>query len=339
MLLLAVESSCDDSAVAVLEGCRPLASVVAGQSAGHADFGGVVPEIASRMHLRTLPGLVDRALDEAGCSLSDMDAMAATAGPGLVGSLLVGLSWTKAAAWSTGTPFLAVNHLAAHLFVHYGGEPVRFPAVALIASGGHTSLMLMRGWNDIEPLGSTRDDAAGEAFDKAAKLMGLGYPGGAEIERLAKGGDASSVELPRPLADPDLPEFSFSGLKTAFRLALEAGAHGADIAASFQEAVCGILASKTLRQAELSGAATVLAGGGVTANGRLREMLCEGADSAGLELRLPGRGLCTDNAIMVGRAAAAALEGDPGIRSPLSVNAFARWPGGRLLPVTAVEAV
>lgn len=339
MLLLAVESSCDDSAVAVLDGCRPLSSVVADQAAGHEDFGGVVPEIASRMHLRTLPGLVGRALAGAGCSLCDVEAMAATAGPGLVGSLLVGLSWTKAAAWAAGKPFLAVNHIAAHLFVHYDGGPVAFPAVALIASGGHTSLLLMRNWFDIEPLGSTRDDAAGEAFDKAAKLMGLGYPGGPELERLASRGDPASVDLPRPLPDPDLPEFSFSGLKTAFRLSLEAGADRADIASSFQEAVCGILVSKTLRQARMHRAATVMVGGGVTANGRLRRLLCQGTSRIGVDLRLPGTGLCTDNAVMVGRAAAAALESDPLVRSPLSTNAFARWPGGRLRPVLGREAV
>lgn len=337
MLLLAVESSCDDSAVAVLDGCRPLSSVVAGQ-AGHEGYGGVVPEIASRMHLRTLPDLVERALEEAGAGLDDIEAMAATAGPGLVGSLLVGLSWTKAAAWARGVPFLAINHLAAHLYVHYSGREVDFPAVALIASGGHTSLMRMEGWWRMELLGSTRDDAAGEAFDKAAKLLGLSFPGGAELEALAREGDPHAVDLPRPLSDPDLPEFSFSGLKTAFRLSLEAGADPADLAASFQRAVCEILASKTLRQAELSKASTVMAGGGVTANGPLREMLSRGAAGRGLELLLPGPGLSTDNAVMVGRAAAAVLDRDPAARSPLSANAFARWPGGELAALVEGEA-
>ncbi len=337
MLLLAVESSCDDSAVAVLDGCRPLSSVVAGQ-AGHEGYGGVVPEIASRMHLRTLPLLVERALKTAGVDLKEIEAMAATAGPGLVGSLLVGLSWTKAAAWARGVPFLAINHLAAHLYVHYAGKELNFPAVALIASGGHTSLMKMEGWDRMELLGSTRDDAAGEAFDKAAKLLGLGYPGGAELEALARGGDPNAVDLPRPLSDPDLPEFSFSGLKTAFRLSLEGGSDPADLAASFQRAVCGILASKTLRHAERAGASTVMAGGGVTANGLLREMLARGAAEKGLDLLLPGPGLSTDNAVMVGRAAAAVLDRDPAARSPLSANAFARWPGGELTALTEREA-
>lgn len=338
MLLLAVESSCDDSAVAVLDGCRPLSSVVAGQL-GHGDWGGVVPEIASRMHLRTLPDLVERALEEAGTVLEDIEAMAATAGPGLVGSLLVGLSWAKAAAWARGVPFLAINHLAAHLFVHYGEENVAFPAVALIASGGHTSLVRMEGWNRMELLGSTRDDAAGEAFDKAAKLLGLGYPGGAELESLARDGDAQAVKLPRPLSDPDLPEFSFSGLKTAFRLSLESGADHADLAASFQRAVCDVLVSKTLRQAEVWGAQTIMAGGGVTANSLLRSELRSESERMGMDLRLPGPGLSTDNAVMVGRAAAAVLGEAPSASSPLSANAFARWPGGALRPLADGEAV
>ena len=289
------------------------------------------------MHLQTLPGLVDGALEEAGASLEDIRCVAATAGPGLVGSLLVGLSWAKALSWTLNARFLAINHLAAHLFVHYTHSDIRFPAVALIASGGHTSLMHMADWNRMELLGSTRDDAAGEAFDKAAKLLDLGFPGGARLERLASGGDSGAVTLPRPLADPSLPEFSFSGLKTAFRLSLEGGAVPADLAASFQESVCDILTSKTVRQAELAGAATVMVGGGVTANSRLREMLQEETARKGLKLLLPEEGLSTDNAVMVGRAAAAVLDSDPHARSPLSSNAFARWPGGRLEPLAFRE--
>ena len=335
MLTLAVETSCDDSAVALLDGTRPLAERTESQTV-HAGLGGVVPELASRMHLEILPRLVSDLLSEAGVDPGDVGVYAATAGPGLIGSLLVGLSWAKAAAFSTGGRFLGMNHIASHLFIHYdleGAGPVEFPAAALVASGGHTSLFLLRSWGDCEFRGGTRDDAAGEAFDKTAKLLGLGYPGGAALDGIASEGDPGSVSLPSPLDDPDLPEFSFSGLKTAVKALVEEGASVPDIAACFCETVSSILASKLIALAESSGAKTVMTAGGVSANSVLRRRLAAGCDRRGLHLRMPELRWTTDNAVMVGRAAAFALDRDPSISSPLSCNAFARWTGRSLEPV------
>ncbi len=331
MRILAVETSCDDTAVAVLDGWRPLASAVGAQEM-HSGHGGVVPELASREHVRVLPRLVREVLSDAGmASPGEVDVMAATAGPGLVGALLVGLSWTKSAAYASGARFLAVNHLAAHLHAHYEGEDsVSFPAVALLASGGHTCILRMDSWSDVLLLGATRDDAAGEAFDKTAKLMGLGYPGGPLIDRLAEEGDPHAVKLPAPLPDPAEPDTSFSGLKTAVRLAWESGAPAADLAASFRKVVVDVLSAKLLHQAELTGARSVLVAGGVAANGLLRRRLGEICSERDLELHLPGPGMSTDNAIMVGRAAAALLTREPGACSPADSNAFARWTGERL---------
>jgi N6-L-threonylcarbamoyladenine synthase len=329
LLILAVETSCDDSAVALLERTKTLAEVIRSQTE-HEGTGGVVPEIASRLHMEVLPGLVDMALARAGKSLPEVDAFAATAGPGLIGSLLVGLSWTKAAAFAMKKPFLGINHLAAHFFAHYSDEEsVAFPAVALLASGGHTSLFLFdSGWYECSLLGGTRDDAAGEAFDKTAKLLGLGYPGGPLIDRLSAQGDPGVVSLPQPLDDPFLPEFSFSGLKTAVRLQWEKGAGVEDIAASFNSTVARILSSKLFAQIDRCRARTALVGGGVAANSLLRRTLTEGCSERGVKLMLPD---CpTDNATMVGRAAAAVLERDPAAQSKLSCNAFARWTGGSL---------
>lgn len=335
MLTLAVETSCDDSAVALLDGTRPLAERTESQTV-HAGLGGVVPELASRMHLEILPGLVSELLAGAGADPGDVEVYAATAGPGLIGSLLVGLSWAKAAAFSTGRRFLGMNHIASHLFIHYdpeGAGPVEFPAAALVASGGHTSLFLLRSWDDCEFRGGTRDDAAGEAFDKTAKLLGLGYPGGAALDRLASEGDPGSVFLPSPLDDPKLPEFSFSGLKTAVRTLAEGGAAVPDIAACFCETVSSILASKLVALAESTGARTVMTAGGVSANSFLRRRLTAVCKERGLRLRMPEPRWTTDNAVMVGRAAAFALEVDPSVSSPLSCNAFARWTGRSLEPV------
>lgn len=334
MLVLAVETSCDDTAAALLDGPDVLSERVSRQTV-HDGLGGVVPELASRMHLEVLPGMVDSIVSEAGTTLAGVDTFAASAGPGLVGALLVGLSWAKAAAFAAGARFLAINHIASHLMVLWPGEDVRFPAVALIASGGHTALFLMRSWMDAELLGATRDDAAGEAFDKTAKMIGLGYPGGAALDRLADSGDPRAVRLPVPLGDPGIPEFSFSGLKTAVRLEWERGAAAEDIAASFRSVVAGTLAAKTLEQASAHGALTVMAAGGVSANSSLRAALADGCGSSGRRLLLPEPGLATDNAVMVGRAAAAVLHHDPDARSSMSANAFARMSGRRLHPLAA----
>lgn len=337
MLILAFETSCDDSAAALLDDDGVVAEAVATQ-AEHGGYGGVVPEIASRLHMSTLPGLVDDVLVSAGTEIGEVDAFAATAGPGLVGSLLVGLSWAKAAAWAGGRPFLGINHLSAHLHIHYMSEsPVRFPAVALLISGGHTGIFRMDSWRECILLGSTRDDAAGEAFDKTARLMGLGYPGGSVIEDLARRGDRSAVDLPRPLADPSLPEFSFSGLKTAVRLQWEAGADPADLAASFQQVVVDILADKLMYQAEECGAVTVMAAGGVCANGPLRSRLSLECSDRGIDLRLPEKRYATDNAVMVAMAARAVLDAGYPASSKLSCNAFSRWEGERLTALVDPE--
>ncbi len=330
-MILAVETSCDDSAAAVLsaEGAV-LAQRVFTQPA---QSGGVVPEIASRLHMKILPEMTAGVLAESGCTLGDITHFAATAGPGLVGSLLVGLSFAKALAFSSERPFLGINHLAAHLHIHYERDTEDlFPAVALLASGGHTALFHMTGWNDCRLLGCTRDDAAGEAFDKTAKLMGLGFPGGKALDLLAERGDPTAVELPSPMGGAKNPEFSFSGLKTAARLAWETGLHSPeDMAASFRARVCGLLVSKTFHQARKLRASSVMAAGGVAANSLLRLRLADEASAAGLRLLLPPLKHATDNAVMVARAARAELDSDPGAISPLSCNAFARWEGDRLV--------
>ncbi len=329
-MLLAVETSCDDSAAAFLSADgRVLAQEVFTQPT---QMGGVVPEIASRLHMEVLPDMVSRVLASADASLEDVKYFAATAGPGLVGSLLVGLSFTKAAAMALNRPFLGINHLAAHIHIHYSSaSKVRFPAVALLVSGGHTALFHMAGWNACTLLGCTRDDAAGEAFDKTAKLMHLGYPGGKALDLLAATGNPDAVELPSPLGAAHSPEFSFSGLKTAVRLAWETGRYSAeDMAASFRARVCAILTKKLYFHARKLRAVSVLAAGGVTANSLLRESLAAGATRMGVDLFLPPMQHTTDNAVMVGRAALAELDFNPAARSPMSCNAFARWSGEEL---------
>ena len=334
MLLLAVETSCDDSAAAVLDGSGGVLSERIHSQREHGSHGGVVPEIASRLHMSVLPGLVGEVLAEAGASPVDMDHFAATAGPGLTGSLLVGLSYTKALAYSCGKPFLGINHLAGHLHIHLV-SPVEFPAVALLASGGHTMIFRMASWNSCLLVGSTRDDAAGEAFDKTAKLMNLGYPGGKEIDLLSRNGDPDAVELPSPLGSRKNPEFSFSGLKTAVRLAWESGTvEPADLAASFQRTVCRLLVSKTLYQAKEFQARSVLVAGGVSANSLLRRLFQEECDKRGIRVFLPTMKHTMDNAVMIGRAALSALREDAGAQSPLSCNAFARWEGTSLSPLS-----
>ncbi|MCK4806770.1 MAG: tRNA (adenosine(37)-N6)-threonylcarbamoyltransferase complex transferase subunit TsaD [Candidatus Aegiribacteria sp.] len=334
MRILAIETSCDDTAVALLEGCSAIAERVYSQEV-HSKHGGVVPELASRSHMKILPGLVSDVLRAGEMdSLEGIDVFAATAGPGLTGSLLVGLAWSKAAAWAAAKRFLGINHLAAHIYIHYGlKRQVVFPAVALLVSGGHTSLFRMNSWQEILLLGSTRDDAAGEAFDKTAKLVGLGYPGGAALDIAADGGNPEKYPLPSPMPDPSLPEFSFSGLKTAAKQLWEKGADRSDLAASFRRTVVDLLVSKLMYQCELLGANSVLAAGGVIANSLLRKELRWECSARNLELFLPDREHSTDNALMVGRAAAAILERNPEAFSPISCNAFARWSGRSLSPI------
>jgi N6-L-threonylcarbamoyladenine synthase len=298
MKILGIESSCDETAAAVVEdGRRLLSNEIASQIEIHARYGGVVPEVASRQHLLAIIPTIRQAMDKALTGWTDIDAIAVTHGPGLAGSLLVGVSAAKALALAQDKPIVGINHLEAHIYANWLGqaEP-QFPLLCLIVSGGHTDLVFMKGHGDYTMLGRSRDDAAGEAFDKAARILNLGYPGGPAIDRAAKNGTAT-LELPRSWL-PGSHDFSFSGLKTAlYRLAEEGGVESEnDAAASFQEAVVEVLVAKTLAAARECGARQILLSGGVAANRRLRERL---AQESPLPVIIPPPVLCTDNAAMV----------------------------------------
>jgi N6-L-threonylcarbamoyladenine synthase len=308
MRVLGIETSCDETAAAVVDdGTTVRSSVVWSQVALHAPYGGVVPEIASRNHLRSIVPVVDAALDQAGTKLRDVDGLAVTIGPGLIGSLLVGVQFAKSLSLAASRPIVGVNHLEAHVMASYlaGGEPPRAPFVALAVSGGHTSLYLVHGPGRIDRLGRTLDDAAGEAMDKAAAVLGLPYPGGVAIDRVSEGRDPAAVRFPRSMLDRPTLDMSFSGLKTALRVHLQGraapptGDEVGDIAASFQEAIVDVLVHKTLAAARQTGAGCVVVAGGVAANRRLRARMQEAAVEAGLELHLVPMPLCTDNAAMV----------------------------------------
>jgi N6-L-threonylcarbamoyladenine synthase len=304
MRVLGIESSCDDTAAAVYDsGAGLLSSIVASQVSVHEAYGGVVPELASREHIRSIVPVVEQALAEASSGKDDIDGVAVTAGPGLIGSLLVGLCFAKSLAFAWEKPVLGVDHLEAHLFAIFLERGAGFPYVALLVSGGHTSLFRVDGVDAVTFLGGTRDDAAGEAFDKAAKQLGLGYPGGAAIDRLARQGDRSRFSFPRAWLSPDSADFSFSGLKTSLRNFLASAearaARVEDIAASFQEAIVEVLAGKAVAAARREGIARIVLAGGVAANSRLRERIEEDGKAAGAEVHLPPLALCTDNAAMV----------------------------------------
>ncbi len=313
--VLGIETSCDDTAAAVLLGHRVLSSVVSSQ-AEHLPFEGVVPELASRAHVRLIDPVVRQALREANVEWHHLDGIAATHAPGLIGSLLVGLTFAKAAAASRGIPFIGVNHLEAHLVSVLLSDPeIRPPLVGLLASGGHTEIVQARQWHRYTILGSTRDDAAGEAFDKVAILLGLGYPGGPVIDKLARHGDPRAVAFPRAWLDADSLDFSFSGLKTAVRNHVKAlggsehltEAARADIAASFQAAVVDVLATKLVRAAERAQVRTVLLAGGVAANRTLRGRIEEACAERGWTFAAPELKYCGDNGAMVGLAGAMRL--------------------------------
>lgn len=301
---LGIETSCDETSVAVLrDGREILSNIVYSQAHLHEKYGGVVPEVASRNHIKKLPFVVKEALDQAGIAFSDIALVGATYGPGLVGPLLVGLSYAKAIAYALNKPFVGVNHLEGHIFAHYLENPdAPPPFVALIVSGGHTLLVEVRAYGEYEVLGETRDDAAGEAFDKVGKLLGLGYPAGAALDRLARQGNPKALALPRPMLDSDSLEFSFAGLKTAvvYYLRDHPDANRADVAASFQEAVVDVLVEKTLRAARQRNIKRVIVVGGVAANSRLRERLLSQKD---LHVFFPKMELCTDNAAMIAACA------------------------------------
>ena len=304
-VILGIETSCDETAAAVVVGGYDIASsVVSSQIDLHAAFGGVVPEIASRAHLDLLNPVIARAIVEAGVDERRIDAVACTVGPGLIGALLVGVSAAKALALAWGVPFVGVNHLEAHLYsALLEDRSTELPIVVLLVSGGHTMLVEMTAPGDYRPLGQTIDDAAGEAFDKVARYLGLGYPGGPAIERLASTGDPTAIDFPRALRDDGL-DFSFSGLKTAvmYHVRKHPDAATADVAASFQEAVVDVLVHKARRAASSVAARGIALGGGVAANRRLREALLAACAADGIHGYVPSMAMCTDNAAMIAAA-------------------------------------
>ena len=311
-LILAIETSCDETAAAVLRGCGGLlASEVWSQASLHAKYGGVVPEVASRNHLAALPELVCAALEHAGVTISEIDAFAATTGPGLPTALLVGMAHAKALAIGCGRPFLAVNHVEGHLFSPFFGETKVPPHLGLVVSGGHTLLVDVAAFGECRVLGSTLDDAAGEAFDKTAKLLGLGYPGGPALSRLAERGVPGRFRLPRPMLNSGDLNFSFSGLKTAVLTLAGQQARDeqtvADICRAFQDAIVEVLATKSLAAMSQTGLSRLVVAGGVGANRQLREKLSALAARRGFEVYYPKLEFCTDNGAMIAFAGAMRL--------------------------------
>jgi len=327
-LILGIESSCDETAAALIASDRRvLAHRLAGQEAAHQPYGGVVPEIAARAHVEILPQLIQEVLAEAGVALSEVDAIAVTAGPGLIGGVMVGLVTGKGLALSAGKPLVAVNHLEGHALSPMLSEPdLAFPYLLLLVSGGHCQLLFVEGVGRYRRLATTIDDAAGEAFDKSAKLLGLGYPGGPAIERAAKAGDPKAVPLPRPLLGSAEPHFSFAGLKSAVLRARDSGLHSAeDIAASFQQAVVDCILDRTGRALKtVQGATALVVAGGVAANTAIRTALTELAAKHDLPFVAPPLWLCTDNAAMIGWAGL--LRFEAGLVDELDAPARARWP-------------
>ncbi|WP_018657534.1 tRNA (adenosine(37)-N6)-threonylcarbamoyltransferase complex transferase subunit TsaD [Actinomadura flavalba] len=306
-IVLGIETSCDETGVGIVRGHTLLGESLASSVQEHARFGGVVPEVASRAHLEAMTPTVDRALKDAGLALADVDAFAVTAGPGLPGALMVGVAAAKAYALSLGKPLYGVNHLAAHVCVdQLEHGPLPKPCVAMLVSGGHSSLLLVPDVaSDVRSLGTTVDDAAGEAFDKVARVLDLGFPGGPFVDRAARDGDPAAIAFPRGKYADGTYDFSFSGLKTAVARWVEAKERAgepvpvADVAASFQEAVVDVLTHKALKVCKDNGVHDLLIGGGVAANSRLRALAQERCDAAGVRLRVPRPKLCTDNGAMV----------------------------------------
>lgn len=327
-IILGLESSCDETAAAlVTDDRRILAHRLATQEAEHRPYGGVVPEIAARAHAEALTPLIDAAFREADLALTDVDAIAATAGPGLIGGVMVGLVTAKALAHAAGKPLIAVNHLEGHALSPRLAEPdLAFPYLLLLVSGGHCQLLRVEGVGAYRRLATTIDDAAGEAFDKTAKLLGLGYPGGPEVEKTALRGDARAVPLPRPLMGSDDPHFSFAGLKSAVLRAHQSGAYRVeDIAASFSQAVIDCLVDRTGRAlARSPGVTALVVAGGVAANGGIRAALSALAERHGLPFVAPPLWLCTDNAAMIAWAGAERFA--LGMTDDMTVAARPRWP-------------
>src|SRR6185437_9209487 len=336
LTVLGIETSCDETAVAIVgeRGTRIRANLVQSQLAEHAPYGGVVPEIAARAHLDHVDALVRRALDEAGLGLGDVDGIAASAGPGLIGGLLVGTMAGKGLAWAAGKPYIAVNHLEAHALTARLSGDIAFPYLLLLVSGGHSQLLVCLGVGRFVQLGTTRDDAAGEAFDKAAKLLGLAQPGGPAIERAAQGGDSDRFSLPRPLKGRSGCDFSFSGLKTAVRERVEASSplgpdDVADLAAAVERAVCEALVDRTANAVvwfvrHYPEGRTLVAAGGVAANTRLRTRLAALAAGAGIDFVAAPPALCTDNGAMIAWAGLERLR--LGLTDGLDAPVRPRWP-------------
>ncbi|MEQ1725449.1 MAG: tRNA (adenosine(37)-N6)-threonylcarbamoyltransferase complex transferase subunit TsaD [Sphingopyxis sp.] len=327
-IILGIESSCDETAAAlVTSDRRVLAHALAGQAEAHAPYGGVVPEIAARAHVEHVMPLVEQALRTSGLALCEVDAIAATAGPGLIGGVMVGLVTAKALAHASAKPLIAVNHLEGHaLSPRLADADLGFPYLLLLVSGGHCQLLVVAGVGRYRRLATTIDDAAGEAFDKSAKLLGLPYPGGPELERLAARGNPKAIAFPRPMLRSAEPHFSFAGLKSAVARAVAGGYHApADVAASFQAAVVDCLIDRTKLALDAAGPVTALVvAGGVAANGAVRGALQSLADAAGLRFVAPPLWLCTDNAAMIGWAGAERFAA--GLTDPLDVAARPRWP-------------
>jgi N6-L-threonylcarbamoyladenine synthase len=331
LVILGIETSCDETAAAVVMGGNDiLSNIVSSQIDIHARFGGVVPEVASRAHLEALIPVVDEAITTAGIEPSRIDAVAATVGPGLIGALLVGVSAAKALSLSWNKPFIGINHMEAHLYAGLLDDPtLEFPLVVLLVSGGHTMIVEMRGHGDYSVLGHTIDDAAGEAYDKVARYLNLGYPGGPIIDKVAVDGDPEAIVFPRAMLHDGL-NFSFSGLKTAVvnHVRKHPDANSVDVAASFQAAVVDVLCAKTIRAAKEVGAKGIVLGGGVSANSRLRAHMTAQGEENGFRVALPSRAMCTDNAAMIASAAWYRLRADGA--TDLSVGAFPQLR----LPVT-----
>ncbi|MDW7672981.1 MAG: tRNA (adenosine(37)-N6)-threonylcarbamoyltransferase complex transferase subunit TsaD [Bacillota bacterium] len=326
-LVLAIETSCDETSVAIIkDGNQVLVNLISSQISTHQQFGGVVPEVASRKHIESISLLVEEALKEAGIQPEELSAVAVTNGPGLVGALLVGVSFAKAYAFALGKPLLGVNHILGHIYANFLEHPnIELPVVCLVVSGGHTHLLYIKEHGEYQVIGRTRDDAAGEAFDKIARAMGLGYPGGPMIDKISKAGDIKAFDFPRAWLEPSSLDFSFSGVKSAvLNLLNSASMKGQtlkeeDIAASFQEAIIDVLVTKAFAAVDETGVKSLLLAGGVAANSRLRQQLGSIGEQRGIKVYYPAPVLCTDNAAMIGAAAYYQLI--KGAQSGLDLNA------------------